>query len=156
MTEHDTDGDISLFLDRHFDRFSAPVPEERRKMADLVQQKSRGCFLWGQLIVKELVQVQTVAQAERVLKTTPSDMDDLYIRVLSDMAKAKFNHELVKSILTLAACCGRPLTVNELREAIEIDINDTVGDVARSIGDFCGNFVYLDKMKRLQLVHATV
>lgn len=156
MTESDTDSDISLFLDRHFNRFPAPTVEERRQMANRILRNSKGCFLWAQLVVKELLQVQTIAQAERVLQTNPSDMDDLYIRIVRDISQAKFNHELVKFILTAATCSGRPLSMDELREAIAIDINDTVGDIERSIGDFCGNLVYVDTMKRLQLVHVTV
>lgn len=156
MTEIDIDSDISLFLDRHFHSFPAPTVSERRTMADTILRNSKGCFLWAQLVVKELLQVQTIAQAKRVLQTNPSDMDDLYIRIIHDISKAKFNHELIKFILTVATCSGRPLHMEELREAVVIDINDMVGDIERSIGDFCGNLVYVDKTKRLQLAHATV
>lgn len=157
ITENETDRDISLLLNRHFIRFPAPTAEERRNMADLILRNSKGCFLWAQLVVKELLQVQTIAQAERVLQTNPSDMNDLYTRIVREMkvSTAEFNRELVRSILALATCCGRPLYMDELREAIDIYIQDTVGDIERSIGDFCGNLVYVDKMKRLQLVHAT-
>lgn len=156
MMEDDNQTDISLFLDCNFERFPAPPTLEARKvMAQHILQNSRGCFLWAQLVVKELLQVRTMAQANRVINSNPSDMDDLYLRILHDMSEAKFNQALVKAILTWAACSVRPLYMDELQPAIEMDIRDEVGDMEGAIGDCCGNLVYVDKLKKLQLIHLT-
>ncbi|KAI0123279.1 hypothetical protein BJ170DRAFT_687296 [Xylariales sp. AK1849] len=156
LTEDDNQTDISLFLDCNFERFPAPTPEARRVMAQRIQQNSRGCFLWAQLVVKELLQVRTLSQADRVINSNPSDMNDLYLRILQDMSQAKFNQELVKAILTWATCSLRPLYMDELQHAIQMDIKDQIGDMEGSINDCCGNLVYVDKLKKLQLIHLTV
>ncbi|KAI1074605.1 hypothetical protein F5B20DRAFT_586079 [Whalleya microplaca] len=155
MTEDDTHTDISLFLDSNSDRFPAATFEDRKEMAQRILKNSRGCFLWAQLVVKELLQVRTITQADQVINRNPSDMDTLYLKILSDMSENKFNRELIKAILTWAVCSSRPLDMDELKQAIQLDIRDEIGDMERSINDSCGNLVYVDQLKKLQLVHLT-
>ncbi|KAH8196264.1 hypothetical protein TruAng_009566 [Truncatella angustata] len=139
MTEEDNTGDISLFLERNFERFPAPTSHARKEMAHRILQNSKGCFLWAQLVVKELVQVRTLAQANQVIDSNPSDMEALYLRITKEMSEQRFNQELVKAIL-----------------AIQTDINDEIGDMERSISESCGNLVYVDNSRKLQLLHLTV
>ncbi|KAJ9137442.1 GPI inositol-deacylase [Pleurostoma richardsiae] len=155
MTEDDNQTDISLFLECNLERFPAPSLDAQRAMAEHILQSARGCFLWAQVVVKELLQVRTAAQANRVLHSNPSDMNDLYLRILHDMSETRFNKDLVKAILTWAACAVRPLYMDELQHAIETDIKDEIDDMERSVGECCGNLVYVDKLRKLQLIHLT-
>lgn len=156
MTEEDNNNDIHLFLERNYDRFPAPTLSAQKEMASRILQNSRGCFLWAQLIVRELVQVRTSTQANKVIDSNPSDMDALYLRILQEMSEEKFNRDLVIAILTWATCCSRPLHLDELRHAIQVDIKDEISDMERSISESCGNLVYADASRKLQLLHLTV
>ncbi|KAH6651738.1 hypothetical protein BKA67DRAFT_626167 [Truncatella angustata] len=156
ITEEDNTGDIYLFLELNYERFPASTSHARKEMAHRILQNSKGCFLWAQLIVKELVQVQTMTQANQVIDSNPSDMEALYLRITKEMSEQRFNQELVKAILVWAVCSVRPLHLDELQQAIQTDINDEIGDMERSISESCGNLVYVDNSRKLQLLHLTV
>lgn len=153
--DEDSSRDIALFLRTNLDSMPAPNLDAKHEMADQILQNSRGCFLWATLITLELRQVHTSAETKLVLDSTPSDMEELYLKILDDMSQARFGKNLAKAILTWTTCSIRPLKVAELHVSIDIDIKDTVDDVEKSVLSCCGNFVFVDSRKRVQLVHLT-
>ncbi|KAH9909403.1 hypothetical protein F4778DRAFT_229652 [Xylariomycetidae sp. FL2044] len=155
VTEEDNHEDIALFLEYNYERFPAQTTTARYEMAQRILNNSRGCFLWAQLVVKELLQVRTTIQANKVIDSNPSDMDALYINILQSMSESKFNRELVQAILAWVVCASRPLFIDELQEAIQMDIHDEIGDMETTISESCGNLVYVDKLRKVQLIHLT-
>ncbi|SPO03043.1 uncharacterized protein DNG_05724 [Cephalotrichum gorgonifer] len=156
ISDEDTRGDISLFLSLNIGMLpTVNRNATRQEMADEILQSSRGCFLWAYLVFRELRHVHTSAEARRVLGSTPSDMGALYQKVLDDMSNAEFGKSLTQAILTWAIYSFRPLSTEEVRVAIELDIDDNIDDIVRSITECGGNLVYIDSRQRLQLLHAT-
>lgn len=153
--DDDTKNDISLFLHSNLDLLPASSHKSRQEMAEHIIQSSRGCFLWANLMLKELRQVHTAAETRMVLASTPSDMDQLYLNIRSGMSRVRFGKDLAKSILTWATCSFRPLSTAELHTAIEIDINDEIDNIEKSITSCCGNLAYVDARQKLQLIHLT-
>jgi WD40 repeat protein len=153
IVEEDTEKDIWLFLKANLDLLPSATPSRRMAIADQVLHTSSGCFLWVALALKELQQVHTSAEIRRILSSNSETMDGLYSKILADMATAKFGKELAKAILTWTASSFRPLSTDEIHRAIELDINDTIDDVGRSISIGCGNLVYVDSRKKVQLIH---
>jgi len=155
IEEEQTSKDIVKYLDSYQDQLPA-IGEEREVMRKQILESSNGCFLWVTLVLRELRQVHTATEIRKVLSSNTADMDEMYGRILSDMANAKFGKELAKAILTWTAFSFRFLTTDELHCAIELDLNDTIDDIERSISACCGNLVYVDRNKKVQLLHLTV
>lgn len=159
ITDEDTNQDIAIFLNSNIDllplaRLSATWGT-RTDLVNHIVKGAMGCFLWAYLIFQELRQVHTAVEIKEVLESTPTDMGQLYWKILSDMSKAKFSKELTQALLTWATYSLRSLTTDEVRVCIEMDINDTIDDVEKSISTCCGNLVYVGKAQRMQLIHVT-
>ncbi|KAI0911092.1 hypothetical protein F4823DRAFT_326306 [Ustulina deusta] len=150
----DNRSDIASFLTANLHYLPGATASAQQDIFDRILQNSRGCFLWVSLVLRELRQVHTAAEINQVLASNPSDMDALYARILDEMSHAKFGKDLAKAILTWATCAFRPLSVDEIHFAIERDIQDSIDDIGKSIST-CSNLVFIDKAKKVQLVHLT-
>jgi len=156
IEEEDTNRDIAQYLRSYQDHLPATNLVERQAMTKEILSNSNGCFLWVTLVLKELRQVHTSTEIRKVLSSNTSDMDDLYGRILNEMASAKFGKDLAKAILTWTTFSFRFLSTDELHCAIELDIDDKIDDIERSISTCCGHLVYVDRSKKVQLLHLTV
>ncbi|KAL9003079.1 MAG: hypothetical protein Q9188_004032 [Gyalolechia gomerana] len=155
IAEEDTRSDIALFLEANMAHLPSVDDEDRRRMAHKILAKSAGCFLWVKLILQELGQVHTSADIRKVLEDVPSDMNELYARILNSMSTAPYGKVLAKAILTWTVCSARPLTTEELFHALQLDIKDSIDSIERSIASSCGQLVYVDKHSRVQMIHQT-
>ena len=151
----DTKSDIALFLKANMDQLPLTDEEARQNMVAQILTKSAGCFLWVSLILQELRRVHTSAEIRQVLEDVPSDMNELYSRILESMSRAPYGKVLAKAILTWAVCSVQPLTTHELYHALQIDMKDTIDSIERSIISSCGQLVYVDAQSRVQIVHQT-
>jgi hypothetical protein len=73
------------------------------------------------------------------------EMDDLYARILDRLMATPRNVHLAKAILRWTVCAARPLLVEELKEAIKLDIHEVPYSLDKTAGSICGNLVYVDK-----------
>ncbi|KAL8895645.1 MAG: hypothetical protein Q9192_003517 [Flavoplaca navasiana] len=121
-----------------------------------ILQKSNGCFLWVVLVLKELETTHSEQQIQEVLDGVPSEMDSLYTRILETMAMMPRNRKLAQAILRWTICAVRPLTVDELKEAIRLDLGEVVPRLERTVESVCGHLVYIDRNSRVQIIHQTV
>ena len=155
MSEDDTKKDITRFLEANLE--SLPMIDEsgHQSIVNKVLERSAGCFLWVKLVLEELRQVHTAVEVFRVLEEIPSDMDDLYTRILESMSKAPYGKILAKAILSWTVCSARALTTQELYHALQLDINDTIDRIEKSITAACGQLVYIDSRSRVHMVHQT-
>jgi WD40 repeat protein len=153
--EQDTKKDISLLLQAHINSLPSRNDDEKKAMVDDIAETSNGCFLWVDLVLKELQQANTSADIRRVLASSSDSMDNLYSKILGDMAQLRFGKDLARTILTWTACSFRPLSIDEIHRAIELDISDSINDVERSINTCCRNIAYVDNQKMVRLIHST-
>lgn len=151
----DTNADISLYLEANMNHLPSVDEETRRSMVAQILMKSAGCFLWVSLVLQELKQVHTSTEIRQVLEDVPTDMDELYFRIVDSMSRIPHGKALAKSILAWTVCSARPLTTHELYHALQIDISDTIDNVQKSIIASCGQLVYVDAQSRVQMVHQT-
>ncbi|KAI1332863.1 hypothetical protein F5Y16DRAFT_418801 [Xylariaceae sp. FL0255] len=159
ISDDDNRQDILLFL-QSTQNLLPLVPSEDWQtiegMVGYILQRSGGCFLWVYLVCTELREVSTLMEIEKVLNSTPSDMGVLYSRILEEMSHARFRKNVAKSALTWATYAFRPLTTQELRDPIEMDIGDRLdSDIGRSIVKACGNLLFIDTQSKVQLIHST-
>ena len=156
ISEKDTKTDIAMYLEANMDQLPLIEEEDEADMVSKILEKSAGCFLWVSLILQELRGAHTSTEIRQVLEEVPSDMNALYSRILDSMSKAPpYGKVLARAILTWAVCSSRPLTTDELYQALQIDIKDKVDDIKASINSRCGQLVYVDTQSRVQMVHQT-
>lgn len=155
ILEDDTKSDILLFLEANMDQLPSIDKEAQQNMVAKIITKSKGCFLWVSLILQELRRVHTSAEIRQVLDDVPSDMNELYSRILDSMSKASYGKVLAKAILTWTVCSAKPLTTDELYHALQLDMQDSIDSIERSIVSSCGQLVYIDAQSRVQIVHQT-
>ncbi|TVY68623.1 Vegetative incompatibility protein HET-E-1, partial [Lachnellula suecica] len=152
---HDTKSDIALYLEANMHDLPSVDENARQQMLDTILSKSAGCFLWVTLVMQELRRVHTSVEIRLVLENVPSDMSELYSRILDSMSQSPYGKMLAKTILIWAVCSARPLTTNELHHALQIDLKDTIDSIERSIASSCGQLVFIDPQSRVQIVHQT-
>jgi hypothetical protein len=110
ISEYDTKQDISLYFEANKDCLPSVGEDDRQLIVNKILTKSAGCFLWVSLVLQELKQVHTSAEVSHVLEDIPSNMDELYSRILGHMSSAPYGKSLAKAILTWTVSAARPLT----------------------------------------------
>ncbi|KAI9659640.1 MAG: hypothetical protein M1831_003721 [Alyxoria varia] len=150
-----TKHDIALYLEQNLDQLPAAQEEDRRMIVDEILRRSADCFLWVSLIIEELRQVHTSAETRQVLENIPSDMNELYQRILDKMSMAPYGKKLAQAIITWTVCSVRPLTTDELHHALELDLQDRIDSIEKSIASSCGQLVYVDTHSKVQMIHKT-
>lgn len=155
ISADDTNTDIGKYLEANLEHLPLVDENARQDIVEQILKKSAGCFLWVSLVLQELKQVHTLAEVRQVLEDVPSDMDELYPQILNSMAQAPRGKKLAQAILTWTACAARLLTAQELFHALQIDMQDSIDSVEKSIPSVCGQLVYVDPQGRVQMVHLT-
>lgn len=148
--------DIRLFLEANSSFLPVDDDAACDELIKTILDKSNGCFLWAALVLKELESTHSEQQILDVLRDIPTEMNDLYTRILDSMRSHSRDKELAKAIFRWTVCAARPLTVEELKEALKLDVNETLPRLEKSIDSVCGNLVQVDKLSRVQVVHQTV
>lgn len=155
ISEDDSRMDISKYLNANIESLPAIDEGGYQSTVSKILEKSDGCFLWVKLVLEELRQVHTSAEVSQVLEDVPSDMNELYTRILNSMSKAPYGKVLAKAILTWTVCSARPLTTEELYHALQLDIKDSINKIEKAITASCGQLVYIDSRSRVHMVHQT-
>jgi hypothetical protein len=122
ILEQDSKSDIKMYLHANMDAFPSVDANSQQSIVGQILEKSRGCFLWVSIVVQELRNVHTFTDKQRILDEVPTDMNELYARILDIMSKNSYGKELAKAILTWTVCSTRPLRIPELHEALQLDL----------------------------------
>lgn len=147
--------DIQLYIDVNIDTLPVTDDLARKQLTKRILNKSKDCFLWAHLVLRELEQTYSEKQIMEVLDEVPKQMGPLYTRLLGGMSKNIRNRELIRAILIWTVCATRPLELLELKEALSLDIAMNVLSLDKLIESNCGNMVYVDKQSKVQLIHPT-
>lgn len=156
LSDADTLGDMRLFVTsrlRELDRLEND--ESVDSMCEKILEKSSGSFLWVRLVLQEFEYAWTSEAMDAVLSEVPIDLQDMYCRMLQSMEKDRRRVKLAKSILTWVVLACRPLTIDELRVAVKLDVNETLQNMSKAIPSLCHQLVFVDKTDRVHILHAT-
>lgn len=148
--------DIELFLAKNCIYLPVENEIEREKLLTRILNRSKGNFLWTSLVLQELIETSSVQQAYEVLDSVPSGMEGLYSRILETITNHPRNNRLALAILKWCVCVRRPLTIEELKEALKHDLNDTFPRLEQTVSSITGNLVIIDSRSHVQLAHLTV
>ena len=152
----DTIEDIKLYVEENLDCLNTEDGSgPRQQLITTILEKSEGCFLWVRLVLGELRNVYSTAETQKILGDVPLGMDQLYSRTLATMSMASYGKDLARAILIWTICSVRPLTIAELKHALELDVADTVHSLEKQIASSCGHLIYVDSQSKVQMVHQT-
>ncbi|KAI0523866.1 WD40 repeat-like protein [Xylaria bambusicola] len=130
---------------------------DSQPLVDLILQKSDGIFLWAALIMDRLEDCYSIEDMESVVKGVPSEMNDFYADIV-DKIEQSTNADLAKCILKWIVSAPEPLSVDELREAVKLDIKRTLlaSGSHIALSQICRNLVLVNEDGHVQLMHQTV
>ena len=132
----------------------AGEPSYREDIIRQILERAHGNFLWARFAVEKINKCHTRLDVKAALNGLPLGMEGLYDRMVGSIQtqpKAS-NQTLAKIILCWATCSQRPLSVDELRDALG---KDSPLDIYRAIDDLCGGFVVVDNEDKVSMIHAT-
>lgn len=155
ISEDDTLPDLRSVVQNNIQSLGAVQGDNRHSLVEDILAKSKGSFLWTILVLRELSTCHTLRDINQVLADVPKGMEALYRRILSQMESAPRGKLLAKAILLWTTCAIRPMSVEELNGALQIDIKDTFPQLRESISALCGYLVTIDKSGRVQMIHET-
>lgn len=155
ILEEDSKSDIALYLKTNIYELPSVNENGRQYIFYQILNKSAGCFLWVSLVLQELRDTHTSTDVHKILDEVPTDMNELFARILHSMSKATHGKDLAKAILTWTVCSIRPLKTSELHDALQLDLKDSTDTIERSIRSCCGQLVYVNIQSQVQMIHLT-
>lgn len=162
LTEHyqvksvDTVEDLQIFIDSKMHLLPASDEDSRRILKQRILSRASGSFLWVSLVVNELQQAYSEESAEEILNDLSTDMNELYVRMLKTVSgKSVHTTTLAKAIFMWALLSSRPLTVDEIRLAVKLDINQSVHNLGKSVSAICGQLLSVNQNEEVEAIHQT-
>ncbi|KAF2142293.1 uncharacterized protein K452DRAFT_193514, partial [Aplosporella prunicola CBS 121167] len=133
-----------------------------RKIQDSLIQGADGMFLWVAFQLQDVCNQKCDNDIYRVLENLPKDLPETYKRLLGRI-DADGNKAIATRIFRWLACAKRPMTLEELREAIAVEPlqpfsmpERLINDISR-LGPWCqGLAVVNEEYGTLEFTHYTV
>ncbi|KAK4211569.1 hypothetical protein QBC37DRAFT_11651 [Rhypophila decipiens] len=149
--------DIERFV-KSRPRLSRLINEgENGKVMATILDKSRGIFLWAALTVARLDELYSAEDIEAALEEVPTQMHEFYANILETIKNSP-NADKAECILKWVVCAPSPMTVEELKDAVLLDIGHTL--LGSSSGDMfsemCGSLVACGPDQCVRWMHQTV
>ena len=166
ITQFDIQGDVeafSAFKIARSARLSHPLV--RDKILEALVSRHEGMFLWVVLMFKELKACVTVEDVQSALNQLPTGLEAVYAAIVERLEKtlACGAIEVSRKVLAWVLGSGRPLSMDELREALCQQYKLT-GNTLLANGQFpyadqeieviCGSLVRV-QFGKIQAVHET-
>ncbi|KAH7007108.1 ankyrin repeat-containing domain protein [Ilyonectria destructans] len=131
------------------------------EIRDALLEKAQGMFLWVVLQIDCLCLARTDEAIRQALANLPKDLPTTFSRILEQSAALGGDYQRRTLELITAAC--RPLTTNELREALGVVPGETDWDPAHQPNDIyatlacCGSLLHVDEETlSVKLIHHSV
>ncbi|KAI3328863.1 hypothetical protein HD806DRAFT_519243 [Xylariaceae sp. AK1471] len=131
------------------------------EIQDALLKGSQGMFLWVALQIRSLCAMKTDDSIRQGLANLPKDLSKTFSRILrrSEVLGKPYQ----RRILELVTVARRPLTTEELREALSVVPGDTIWNPARLLNDVfstlacCGSLIIADEEElTVRFVHHSV
>ncbi|KAL4738509.1 hypothetical protein BDV11DRAFT_170931 [Aspergillus similis] len=149
-------GSSMPWTNAHSPYFLTESDEERRELEEDIIVRSNGNFLWTYLVVRKIMDAVSAEQVHDILISVPDEISHLYSHILGKIMSAPETEEIASGILRWTLCALRPLYVDEMQEALRLDIGKTLYQFDRTVGSICGNLVVVDASFRIMAAHQTL
>ncbi|KAH7363842.1 hypothetical protein BKA65DRAFT_123437 [Rhexocercosporidium sp. MPI-PUGE-AT-0058] len=164
--------DISCYVSESVNN-AALLRDHRSKalMMEALMKQSEGMFLWVRLMIQDLQNSTSAAEAHQRLHCLPRGLAESYRQVLRHIHESARDDSsricLVRNVLAFATACRRPLSYQELRYALAMDMRYRMGRLPQPLEDFlpqhsaeqlvdlCSNLISISNNQVL-LIHASL
>lgn len=155
VDQGDTSADIRMYVENEL-RYMRGTEELKLQVMESVIHRADGNFLWVHLVLEEISRCHTPQAIELILEEIPVGMVPLYERMEFAIANnlKDADRTLAKTILTWIVCAHRPLTLEELSQALTPEFPEFL-DLRRTIQEICGHFIVIDRSSHVVMVHTT-
>ncbi len=167
VSQVDNTGDIEAYINEELTRcvqnheLIVGDPLLILKVCEALSSGSRGMFLWVVLMIKELCLLKTDEEISNALSNLPKDLSEIYKKILQRSSLRSTKHE--SRIFQLITAAQRPLTTEELREALSVQPGDTDWTATKLINDIhsllasCGCLLIVEEEEHcIRFVHPSV
>jgi hypothetical protein len=131
------------------------------EIQDTLLQGSQGMFLWVALQIQSLCTMQTDHDIREALADLPEDLSQIYIRILQQPKTS--GQSFQSNILKLVSSARRPLTTDEMQEALSVIPGNKTWDSSRLLNNIypalatCGPLIAIDEEEHtIRTVHPSV
>ncbi|KAI7771382.1 hypothetical protein LZL87_014249 [Fusarium oxysporum] len=97
-------------------------PSLLRDIEETLTRHADGMFLWVMFLIDEVCAGSCDGDIKQSLHSLPKDLGETFARALSRIMSRQKKSELVQRVFRWVAVAKRPLTLDEIREAVSIDI----------------------------------
>ncbi|KAF2864829.1 hypothetical protein BDV95DRAFT_555376, partial [Massariosphaeria phaeospora] len=159
----DTEAFVEADLERCLSqkRLTIGDPALILEIQDALLKGSQGMFLWVALQIQSLCSMKTDHAIREALADLPKDLSETFARILQKSGSSDPALQAKTLQLVLAAC--RPLTTDELREALSVTPGDATWDPSKALNDVysalacCGCLLAVDEEEfTVRVVHHSV
>ncbi|KAI1075988.1 hypothetical protein F5B20DRAFT_557779 [Whalleya microplaca] len=163
----DNNPDIESFINTELERciesgkLIIGDPSLIREIRDALLKGAQGMFLWVALQIDSLCAARTDEAIGQALRNLPKDLPETFSRILRKARGAGECYQ--KRVFELCTVACRPLTTQELQEAMSVVPGNADWNPARLINDiysvlaYCGSLITVDEEElTVQLVHHSV
>lgn len=136
-------------------------PRLKFEIQDALLEGSQGMFLWVALQMQSLCNMSTDYAIREALADLPKTLSETFARILQRSGRS--NPELQRRTLDFVLAARRPLTTDELREALSVVPGDAIWDPSRMLNNVnsalacCGCLLVVDEEElTVHVVHHSV
>lgn len=155
--------DIRVFIDYKVSKSpKLSHPLVKSSVIQVLQNNNRGMFLWVALMIKELKSKFSFHEIKKSLESIPDGLSEVYERILMRLQSSLRSsaREFCCRLLKWIVCATRPLKLQEIREALQIDYaasdflgsDETLLYSIRDIELVCGSLIVI-RGGTVELVH---
>ncbi|KAJ9160996.1 GPI inositol-deacylase [Coniochaeta hoffmannii] len=149
--------DIERYIDSRIDTLPLTEESDRDELAKKILRRSNACFLWVRLVLDELQHVYSTVSILRVLQGIPDGMIPYYERTITTMAENRREKHIAKSVLLWVVTSSRKMTIPELSQALQLDIQENLPSAKSAVEGLCGQLVSVNQgTNKVEIVHSTV
>ncbi|KAK7577767.1 hypothetical protein V3481_016308 [Fusarium oxysporum f. sp. vasinfectum] len=137
-------------------------PELVDEIIEVIHQKEKGMFLWVFLTIDDICSRKSDKDIRQALRDIPVDLPATFDRTLSRIAAKKNNKLIVQKAFTLIQGSFEPLTLDQLREALSVEIgqqtldqDDLVSGIDR-LPTWCENLICVEESDTVHFSHHSI
>jgi ankyrin repeat domain-containing protein 50 len=131
------------------------------RIREELERKADGMYLWVYFQLESLCVQTTDHDIIQTLDDLPRDMHETYTRILS---RIKSRTSLARKIFEIVAVAERPLSTEELREALMVEpgkltlkADSLINDISKAVAQCGGSLLVVDEEdSTVQFVHVSV
>ncbi|KAI6088401.1 hypothetical protein F4821DRAFT_233642 [Hypoxylon rubiginosum] len=131
------------------------------EIQEALEEGAQGMFLWVVLQIQTICAQKTDKDIRIALQELPDDLPETFHRIL--LKAGGLGLEYQSRLLNLIISAIRPLSIDELREAVSVDPTSTIWDPSRLINDInvvvatCGSLLVVDEEQlTVGFIHSSV